>query len=373
MAQPVRARLALAALLLLSAWQLAGAPSALAWRQPGLVPGVPSDVRSPKIAGEGNRVHMVTFQAADKELLYSRGTTAADGSVAWERPRRIANDVKLAWNIAADASGTIHVAYATGDGRLLYIKNPRRGDLGNWSAPQQIAQMKQANEVDIALDAANSPYVAWGQNVDPSTLHMAYRAADGNWATREVGGRAYLYRYATLAVSGSGDSARVHIMTERKGDKGSQLEILYVSGPRNGPFQVKAFSGSYSISTLAAQPTMALDRLTGTIYTGFFSGKDLDFQFRFSYSRDNGATWAPLSTVRLGDGLAVTEKSPMVAGNNRAYIMLQVKRVGDGGFTSSGFYGTEFNPDNRSFTAPAALRDVRVALTMIDGRIVWRA
>ena len=344
---------------LLGVWALSAPSRALAWRQPGLVAGVPSDVRSPKIAGEGSRVHLITFQAETKQLLYSRGTTAADGSVRWERPRRIADDVKLAWNIAADATGTVHVAYATNDRRIYYIKNASRGDVGNWTRPELVAQLKQANELDIALDAANTPYIAWGQDVDASVLQMSYRGAGGKWVTNEVSGRAYLYRYAALAVSGEGDAARVHIMTELKNGKGSQLEILYASGPRNGPFTARAFSASFGISGLAAQPTLALDRLTGTLYTGFFSGKDLDFQFLFSYSRTNGASWSPLTTTRLGDNLVVTEKSPMVAGNNRDYIMLQVKRVGNGGFASSGFYSTEFNPDTQSFTPPAPLRDVR--------------
>lgn len=355
----VSLRLTLIAVLV-GTWSLGAAPTALAWGQPGLVPGVPSDVRSPKIAGESNRVHMITFQAESAQLLYSHGTTNAAGEVSWERPRRIAEDVKLAWNIVADATGTVHVAYATNDRRIYYIKNSRGGDFGNWTTPELVATLDlQANELDIALDAANNPYLAWGQDVNPSVLRMAYRAANGAWVANEVAGRAYLYRYATLVVTGAGDGATVHIMTERKEGTGSQLEILYGAGPRDGPFSVQAFSGSFGIGALSAQPTMALDRGTGTIYTGFFSGNDLDFEFLFSYSRDNGATWSPVTTTRLGDDLVVTEKSPMVAGNNRAYIMLQVKRVGNGGFISSGFYDTEFNPADGSFTPPDPLRDVR--------------
>lgn len=352
-------RLAIAALLL-GVWSIGAAPAALAWGQPGLVPGIPNDVRSPKIAGESNRVHMITYQAASAQLLYSRGTSAADGSVRWERPRRIADDVRLAWNIAADASGAVHVAYATNDRRIYYIKNPSHGDLGNWSRPEEVATLgRQANELDIALDAANTPYIAWGQDVDPSVLFMAYRAPGGGWPVSEVAGRAYLYRYAALVVTGAGDSARVHIMTEQKGDKGSQLEILYAAGPRDGPFKVEGFSAGFGIGALSAQPTMALDRATGAIYTGFFSGNDLDFEFLFSYSGNNGESWSPATTTRIGTDLVVTEKSPMVAGNGRAYIMLQVKRVGNGGFASSGFYATEFNPADGSFTPPAPLRDVR--------------
>ncbi|MBC8078624.1 MAG: hypothetical protein H7Y32_21285, partial [Chloroflexales bacterium] len=349
-------RLAIAALVL-AVWSIGPTPTAQAWGQPGLVPGVPSDVRSPKVAGESNRVHMITYQAASTQLLYSRGTSAANGSITWERPRRIADDVKLAWNIAADASGAVHVAYATNDRRIYYIKNPNHGDFGNWSRPEEVATLeRQANELDIALDAANTPYVAWGQDVDSSVLRVAYRAPGGGWLASEVAGRAYLYRYAALVVTGAGAGARVHVMSELKGDKGSQLEILYAAGPRDGPFRVQGFSAGFGIGALSAQPTMALDRATGAIYASFFSGNDLDFEFLFSYSRDNGESWSPATTTRIGSDLVVTEKSPMVAGNGRAYIMLQVKRVGDGGFASSGFYATEFNPSDGSFTPPAPLR-----------------
>ena len=256
------------------------------------------------------------------------------------------------------SNGTVHIAYASSDKRVLYIRNDRNGDFGNWSAPEQIATVpKQMNELDITLDASGTPYVTYGQNIDDSLLAIAYRKGPGSWVRNLAGSASYFYRNAQITVLGEGDSATVHVVAELKPSSSSQIQIIYASGPRGGPFAVKNFSRPFvGSSNLAQQPTITIDRTTNTLFVNFFSGRDLDFSSFFTYSSDNGATWQPAIPDPFGSDVAVIEKSPLVGVPGGAYILFDTRRIQSGAFSASGFFSSLFTVKSGGFSDVLAAR-----------------
>ena len=363
-----RVRRWLGALLLIAlySWGLARAPLALAWGAASDLPGIPNDVYAPKIAAEGNRFHVVFKREGSKELYYARGLAAVDGSIAWQPPQLLAGLVANGWNISARA-GVVHVAYADTSRRVLYLRNAAGGDAGAWSAPEVVATVgKQVNELETTLDAAGTPYVQWGQDVASGVLAFAYRG-DAGWVARAFGELSYFYRNGAIAVSGTGAGATIHIISEVKRTTTSRLGIVYARGSRDGPMTLSDFSRAYVGSSNDSQePTIGIDRTTGALFAGFFSGKDTSFDLLFTYSTTNGASWAPGTFDPLGSGLAVTEKSPIVGYPGGAYVLLSAKRFINGGFGQSGFFLTTFALSNAQFSAPVAV----LPLAATDGKNV---
>ncbi|MBC8078487.1 MAG: hypothetical protein H7Y32_20585 [Chloroflexales bacterium] len=357
LAKPARACLVALLLALITTWGLSVTPQALAWTEPGTLPNVPNDIYKQRVAAEGNRFHEVYVRRESSELYYQRGTGSANGSVTWENPRVLATGIGNGWNIAA-ANGVVHIVYASSDRRMLYIRNERNGDLGNWSAPEQVATgFRQANEADIVLDSAGTPYVAFGQDVDDSLLTVAYRKGASSWTSYRLGEEAYFYRNAQLVVSGEGAGATVHVFSELKPESSSQIRIAYATGPRDGPFDIRNFSEPFSGgSRLAQQPTIAIDRTTNTLFVSFFSGKDLEFDLFFTYSANNGATWQPAILDPFGSDIAVIEKSPMVGLPGGAYILFDTRQIQNGSFAASGFFASTFSTSTGSFSDPIAAR-----------------
>lgn len=357
LAPPARACVAAILLALFATLELGNAPHALAWTEPNTLPNVPNDIYKPRVAAEGNRFHQVYYRRESSELFYQRGTAATDGSVTWENPRVVASGIGNGWSIAA-ASGTVHIVYASNDRRMLYIRNERNGDFGNWSAPEQVTtNFRQVNEADIALDAENVPYVTFGQDVEGSLLTVAYRKSAGNWTANRIGDEAYFYRNAQLVVSGQGDTATVHIFSELKQEDDSQIKVIYVSGPRNGPFGIKNFSEPFSGSrNLAQQPTIGIDRTNNTLFVAFFSGRDSEFDLYFTYSGDNGASWQPAILDPFGSEIAVIEKSPIVGILGGASILFNTRQLQSGAFVASGFFSSNFLTSSGTFSEPVAVR-----------------
>jgi hypothetical protein len=356
LAKTARVRAAIL-LALLTTLGLSAVPHALAWTTPGTLPNVPNDIYKPRVAAEGTRFHEVYVRRESSELFYQRGTASADGSIAWENPRLLATGIGNGWNITA-AAGTVHIAYASNDRRVLYIRNERNGDLGNWSTPEQISTVpRQVNELDITLDAANTPYVAYGQDVDSGLLAIAYRKGPGSWARNLAGNSAYFYRNAQLTVLGEGNSATIHVLVELKPESSSQIQIAYARGTRDGPFEVKNLSGPFSGgSRLAQQPTITIDRSTNTLYAAYFSGKDLEFDLFFTYSTNNGESWQPAILDPFGSDVAVIEKSPMVGVPGGAHILFDTRQIKSGAFAASGFFASTFTNQTGRFSDPVAVR-----------------
>ncbi|MBC8078476.1 MAG: hypothetical protein H7Y32_20530, partial [Chloroflexales bacterium] len=352
--QPVVRRW-MGALLLatLCAWASAHTPAVLAWSAATDLPGIPNDIRAPKIAAEGNRFHVVFKREESRELYYSRGLSAADGSIAWQPPQLLSGDVSNGWNVSARA-GIVHVAFADSGRRVLYLRNPAGGDAGAWGAAELVATVgNQVNELETTLDAAGIPYVQWGQDVDSGVLAFAYRSDSGGWVARTLGDEAYFYRKGAIVVSGSGAGATVHIISETQRARASRLAIVYARGTRDGPFTLSDFSRAYVGGDVSAEePTLAIDRTTGALFAGFFSGKDEQFDLSFTYSTTNGASWAPATSDPLGSGLVVTERSPIVGFPGGAYVLLSAKRFVSGGLAQSGFYLATFSLQSAEFSAP---------------------
>jgi hypothetical protein len=170
---------------------------------------------------------------------------------------------------------------------------------------------------------------------------------------RAFGDEAYFYRNGAIVVSGAGASAVVHIISELKRTEDSRVAVVYARGARDGAMVLSDFSRAFTGSTLdAAQPTIGIDRTSGALFAGYFTGKDTTFNLFFTYSTTNGQSWAPGSYDPLGSDLAVTEKSPIVGFAGGAYVLISAKRCVNGCFNQSGFYLTSFTLQNAQFSEP---------------------
>jgi hypothetical protein len=331
----------------------------LAWSTPSILPGIPDNIRSPRLAGENDRFHLV-FQKDDAQVLYySRGTTLSNGSISWEAPSVIATGARYAWGVAA-TNGTVHVAYAATSNEMLYISNAQNGSAGAWSAPQKIASLSgRANELDIVLDSDNVPYVVWGEGVASSKLVLAYRnPTTGLWSKREEKLNFYLMRYPRMVVSGSGDAATVHIMTEYQPvSTNPSFYVSYTSGTRAGALKTVGFSQSFRNAVTGNRPSIALDRQTGVIYSGFVTGSvSSGYGLQFSYSTNNGQSWVSVGRHALGSNMWA-DFTPMVAERDTVYLMLPAKHWTSDGFASIGYYDVRYSRASNSFSAPIAIRN----------------
>jgi hypothetical protein len=346
-------------LSLISMLSLLDAPALLAWSTPAMLPGIPDNIRSPRLAGENDRFHLV-FQKDDSQILYySRGIAQQSGGVNWEAPRVIATGVRYAWSITA-ANGKLHVAYASVGNEMLYLTNGQQGNPGAWSAPEKIANLSgRANDLDIVLDNDNVPYVVWGEHVAPSKLVIAYRnPTTGVWTRREEKLNFYLMRYPRMVVNGSGDGATVHVMTEYQPSSTSgAFYVSYTSGTRAGALKTVGFSQSFSSAITGNRPTIALDKQTGVIYAGFVAGSNSNgYGLQFSYSTNNGQSWVSVGRHALG-GNMWADMTPMIAERDTVYLMLPAKHWVGSGFASIGFYDVRYSRANNSFSAPVPIRN----------------
>lgn len=360
-------RLSLGAILvsLLSVWSLSVMPNALAWSRPTDLnmsgvncPESPNcQVFEVDMAAESNRVHLIYIQNNSKRIYYHRGTTNADGSITWENGRAIAQDVSSGDDgiaIAADNNGTIHVAYSSGK-TLYYIKNTAHGDFGNWSNPERAAGSNgRVNNIALALDADQSPYISWDQNVNPSNIALAYRKGDGTWTSRNLGANQFLYRNPKMTVTGRGDAAVVHILSEfERQSTDNFFRIAYARGPRAGDISVSNWSTAFNDNGSDERPFITVDPVTNVIYGGFVDGSpSRGYDWTFSSSADNGQTWSSLARASLG-GSFWADFSPMVAYNGTLYIMLS--QQADGANGKIGFYDVRYTQATNSFSTPQTI------------------
>lgn len=349
------------ALVLVGVWNLVAPLPAHAWGSPQPLPSIPDNVRRPRIAAEGNRFHAI-FQKDDTQTLYySRGIATTSGAVSWAQPVVLAGNVTADWDITADATGTVHVVYATGDDRLVYVTNPQRGDPGAWSSQQKIASLPRLlTGIEITLDSALVPYVAWGQGVTASNLMIAYRSASG-WTVRNANNNIYLVRLPQIAVVGSGDGATIHVMYEIEFANRGSFYIGYTRGTRTGRLNNSNFSRSFFDPGVGNTPTITVDPSSGVLYTGFVAGSiEQGYAFQFTSSTNNGASWAELTPLALSDSLWA-DKTPLVADSGTVFMMLPAKRWNGDVITAAGFYDVRYNANQRVFSAPQAIRDVNGA------------
>lgn len=374
-------------LCLLSVWLLRDVPMALAWSVPQKLPNIPYNVYRPKIAGEGNRFHVIFQQADDKVLYYSRGT-AANGRVVWEQPRVIASNIdsQQDWDIAADETGTLHVAYSTSGNQLRYLKNTQHGDASAWSLPEVVRNLSdRVNLLSITLDAALTPYIAWGSGIGPSTLLFAYRII-GGWDVRDAQLGNTIIRNPRIVVAGSGDAAVVHVVYEVKRRSVSRyFNIGYTRGSRNGPFNSYNFSESFGDTNEDGLPNIALDRSDGTLYAVYVGGKNLkEYPLKFTSSSDNGQSWSPATKISVGTNLWVTGQKgvpPLLAAGGLVSLLIPVKQWDGNSYASSGLYATEFTRSTRQFSKPTAVlnprltnrknNDAALAINQVARTTVW--
>lgn len=337
-------------------WSAATLPSALAWAEPTALPDIPDGIIRPHIAGEGNRLHVIFQQDNAQQLFYSRGTANAAGEVSWQSPQLIATGVRYAWNVVA-ANGVVHVAYSSTRNEIMYMSNTQQGEASGWSTPERVATVSdRTNDLDIALDQTGTPYIAWGEGASPSKLVLAYRTVAGVWSRQEDSRNLYLVRNPKLVVTGNGDSATIHIMTEFQYRAGTTFYVGYTRGGRDSGLQTSSFSQSFPDAGTGDKPTIALDSASGALYAGFVTGSIANgYQLKFSYSADNGLSWMSVARLSLGNDLWA-DLTPMVADRGTVYLMLPAKEWTGNGFASSGFYDIRYVATSNAFTDAQAIR-----------------
>lgn len=311
-----------------------------AWFAPErAIPGSPSAVQNPEMVVDSNgRVHVIWLDdrdQSDRKLNYIRGTLNADGSdVAWESVQVLDADQtpypRANPRIAVDASGGIHIAYATDkDFIVRYLYNPAAGNVGAWISeiitPVGVVSI---NEMDITTDSAGTPYVVWGQGEGQSSVQLAYRVAPNSWTVRRYSNVYALVRYSRVAVQGAGEGARVHVIYEYREDQNGGLSkgrVSYAYGSRNGEYTDSNLHNRLALTNEGGIPAIAHDPVTGVVTLIFNQNYGKDLVGMALTRTTDGATLTPAAQYQTGVAKREAGEAHIVTVNNIVHIAYRVK------------------------------------------------
>lgn len=210
--------------------------------------GLPASHRTvmwPDVAvSQNGHVHMVWLYASDGNfyrghVYYVRGSMNAQGtSITWDTRQRLFTrgggglNVSPA-HIVTDNQGDVHIAFGGSDGIIYYMYNNNNGRAGHWRTEQVHRPGTSFFQTDIAVDDNGSPFVAWGNGLNPSRVVMAHRAGVNRWNAHDFSPVYYITRQVSIAVSGSGANARVFISYGYQTRENGSDEIGYSVGRRD--------------------------------------------------------------------------------------------------------------------------------------------
>lgn len=346
------------------------ANQALAWGTAVPVPGVPnSEVWFPQIevdtTGTVHATWLFTPNGSNGSLFYHRGTLDPSGTtVQWEGTvQEITSAGAREWagggRIAVGTDGVVHLAVADGANNILYFRNEQRGQPGAWSGEVVSTNNDFATNVDIDVDAANVPYVAWTDGLGSSDAIFAFRNAPGAWVPKSVGGDGngtptYLARNISIAVAGAGPQALVHMVWEFQARENGEFKVAYSRGLRDAPTFVNvSFNEGLGLIGKADFADVAVDKTTNYVYVTFIYPQGSGYAIAFTRSIDGGASWASPALLADGGETRHPGNPAVVAVNNVAYVVFEWKGRRNGGYdrTLQQIYYLLY--DGAAFSAPA--------------------
>lgn len=239
------------------------------------------------------------YEGSDSPVFYNRGPIGdAEDSIEWEDPwqvdgaesKNLAGDESVA--IAADNLGTIHMAILAGGEDVYYLYNDEGGSRSAWSRPER-APIGCDWGLSMTVDTEGNPYIACAEGLNDSDVFYTRRTSSGWVSSKRVkDSNGYMVTFTSIAVTGTGDDARVHIMFDYVDDEGDKPKVRYARGTTSGNFDTeKDFSDDLGVGD-ANQPFVAADPVSQRLYVAMVDIDDDGYPLRVSSSTNNGSRWS---------------------------------------------------------------------------------
>lgn len=231
------------------------------WSSPQNISHSPTRPEMPKVAVDGNNVHVVwdDNNPAPTEILYAKST---DSGAHWSSPRNISSTSEISESQSIGVDGNnIHVVWRDpnpGNWEILYTKSTDNG--ATWSSPQNISNtLASSGTTAIAVEGSNLK-VVWA-DAEPGNWEILYTRSSDNGATwsspQNISGSADTSILADIAVHGS--KAQILWSESPPGD----WDIMYTKSTDDGV----SWSSPSNIDNVTSHPlpAIALNKCHGHI------------------------------------------------------------------------------------------------------------
>jgi hypothetical protein len=283
----------------------------VSWTPPTDILFVPGEsiARFVAVAIDGNNILHAVWSGQSNFYYSSAPSWQADSARAWSEPAVVATDsARSSWesDIAADASGGLHLVYATrGDAPGIYYTHSQDGG-GTWELPARLSapfdplETNFAN-VQIVVDGAGRLHVVW-QTVQQEGYGQAIyyaRSIDGGESWSEP---------LQLGYRDPGDYEASYPYLASISE--SELNLIYLDGPHQGRSQRISTDGGNTWS----QPHSILSEMEGVngYNTLLEDGSDqmylivnmrtrADQVVGVYYARWLGGVWSPVMPVDIAE------------------------------------------------------------------------
>jgi hypothetical protein len=228
-----------------------------------------------------------------RDIVWDGGTAVDLAAIAGNTKVKESVEQSRTPRVVVDDRGVVHVVYLGEGGRILYLFNGQRGAPGAWGA-LQVANAGDASAtfaLSMALDSAYTPYVAWAEGLGGNSSRLRYSyLGDGGFTGPVIISPGYdLIKTSGLAVSGSGNNARIHAAywIQDNGDK-AEYSVISRSG---GAYAATRFSG---LTGHGSDPFLVYDQATDTLFLNFIArAGDRGFNFLFGRKPASESGWNP--------------------------------------------------------------------------------
>jgi hypothetical protein len=295
----------------------------------------------PALAVVDDRLHVVWSSGPSGEILYSRAFVRdAYAAEAWDEPYPLSAPSTVgSWpDLIADASGTLHVAYAVplNEGRGIYYT--RSDDGGEtWSPADQVfdavaAGWEMVDYLRLAVYGQDMLHVVWvraslpGRGA-PQGVYYAYSDDGGLSWSEPLEVIAGAYAWPQVAVSGAG---HVHLLW----NEANERRALWHQWSSVRPERVLGFEGVPGPVGLLSDGVETL-HLVGL-------GHDAAGEPALLYTTWRDGSWGERETLRLEPGGDVKPGLAAVleAAQGQLNVVFQNERKGEGEMNRAGLWHT---------------------------------
>ena len=137
------------------------------------------------VLDSNDRIHIVTFDDTNDQLLYSTKTLAGAHSYTGHWSTSALTDVDdshQVFSLAVDSSDTLHLSYYEGSGDLKYRT---KTSSGSWSAASVVDSTNDVGQYSsIAVDGNDAPHIVYHDATNNNLRHAHKQGT--SWTTSTV-------------------------------------------------------------------------------------------------------------------------------------------------------------------------------------------